>query len=132
RNCAGQSRMTRIGVSAVTVAVRGPWSMSAISPKKAARAERSQRLAVSLHTGGAAHDDEEIAARAALGAEDLARGDARVLDPRSDEAELCVVAAAEERDRSEQLAARILRHDVGGLGARARRRNDQRTRRHGD
>ena len=95
-NSRGSRTATSIAVEAVTVATRGPWSRSAISPKKSPGAERGDVVAADLHVGLAVEDDVELATRLSLAGEDLALGDLDLGRQGRDLPDLLAVAPREQ------------------------------------
>ena len=76
----GSSTSRCIGVSAMTVAARGPWSSSDISPKSAPGPERGELLLAQRGRRLAVGDDERLAAGRALLGEHAARLDLDLVD----------------------------------------------------
>ena len=107
-NSRGPSTSTVSGVSAVTVAVRGPLSSSDISPKYAAGSERGDLAAVALDLHLALDEHEALAADLALAHEHRARracstsSDARAIRCRS-----LLRARGEQRDRCQVIEVLI-------------------------
>ena len=118
---------SRLGSSAVTVAVRGPPSSSAISPKKSPRAERVQALAVTLNPKLAGYDHEHLAAAVALRHQAALGGNIDLVSKRTQPLQVLPAEGAEQRDSVQQVQLFVASH--AGLLASSVSREDTTPRR---
>ena len=87
----------RTGDVAATVAVRGAWWMSAISPKKSPPSSEFTFLPVLDDVGGALDEHEELAAGRALAGQLLALLEVDLVRDAADQGQLLLGAFGEQR-----------------------------------
>ena len=108
RNARSVITSARVGETVVTVAVRGSFVISEISPKKSPSESVRSFFFAARDLRGAVDDHEELAARRALPGELLAFLEIELVGDLPDCLELRARAARKERHLLQELLLRVL------------------------